>query len=464
MQLQTIFISHAKPEDNEFVKWLGARLTGEGYRVWAELLDSTGGRPFWADIEVAIREHSVKFISVVSKSSIASDRRGFRNELSIADARGRTLKDAGFIIPIKLEDVSLDEFPAQLHQLHHIDFSKNWGEGYLDLIRSLEKMDVTKNSSPEASLFDDWRRISESAPRIVELASERALTNLVQIVCPPRTVNVYSFQGDQDKFSNALKKSDVPCSQFYRLVITYSDIEHLQSRLPEHFKLSKHSSYEFQEFVDGVDKGATRPKKPDARNMATAMLRANIERHLRFRGLREYPGRQSAYFFPKDLLPNNKVYYQVGQEKRTWKALVGRSEKMGVFWHLAMKVNVSLGDDAVVRFKPYLCWSEDGVTPISDPKRTSAMRKRFCKNWWNPQWRGLQEAFVAFLADDKPTIEIEVGASESFSLESSLLSVDLARRMPADLLLFDEPEVPLEELEEDFEDANGYSSGDDDEE
>ncbi|MCZ7977018.1 hypothetical protein O9X80_21200, partial [Agrobacterium salinitolerans] len=309
-------------------------------------------------LEVAIREHTVKFVSVVSKASVASDRRGFRNELSVADSRGRTLKDSRFIVPIRLDDVTLDEFPAQLHQLHHIDFSSNWGEGYLDLIRSLEKMGVTKDASADSTLFEDWRRISESASNIVEVASEPALTNLVQIVKLPRAVNVFSYQGDQDKFSAALRKTEVPCAQFYRLVITFSDIVSLQESLPEHFRLSEHSSYGFEEFIDGTDKGATRPKKADARNMATAMLRANIERHLSSRGLREFSGKQAAYFFPRDLLPNNKVFYQLAQGKRTWKAVVGRSEKMGVFWHLAMKVNVTIGEDPLVRFKPYICWSE----------------------------------------------------------------------------------------------------------
>lgn len=455
MSLQTIFISHAKPEDNDFVRWLSARLTGAGYRVWAELIDSTGGSPFWADIEVAIRERSVKFISVVSKASVAPDRKGFRNELSIADSRSRTLNDSRFIIPIRLDNVTLDEFPAQLHQLHHIDFSSNWGEGYLDLMRSLEKMGVAKDASADSTLFEDWRRISESAASLVEVATERALTNLVQIVKLPTAVNVFSFQGDQDKFSAALRKTEVPCTQFYRLVITFSDMGSLQERLPDHFKLSEHSSYAFEEFIDGTDKGATRPKKTDAKNMTTAMLRTNVERHLCARGLREFSGRHAAYFFPKDLVPNNKVFYQLAQGKRTWKAVVGRSEKIGVFWHLAMKVNVTVGEDPVVRFKPYICWSEDGVTPITDPKRTSAMRKRFCKNWWNPQWRGLQEAFIAFLADDKPTVEIELGGRDTFSLDRDLVSIDLARRMPTDLLLFDEPDPPREELEDEVEDLDG---------
>lgn len=35
---QTVFISHANPEDNEFAAWLGTRLIGAGYQVWSDLL------------------------------------------------------------------------------------------------------------------------------------------------------------------------------------------------------------------------------------------------------------------------------------------------------------------------------------------------------------------------------------------------------------------------------------------
>jgi hypothetical protein len=31
---QSIFIGHANPEDNEFTRWLGAKLTLAGYTVW----------------------------------------------------------------------------------------------------------------------------------------------------------------------------------------------------------------------------------------------------------------------------------------------------------------------------------------------------------------------------------------------------------------------------------------------
>src|SRR5205814_905544 len=124
-----------------------------GYRVWAELFDSTGGSPFWSDIESVIREQAVKVISVVSKNSVATDRRGFRNELALADARGRSLGDNQFVIPVRLDDISIEDFPAQLSQLHYVDFAKNWGEGCLELIETLEKLGVMKPLDARDSLF-----------------------------------------------------------------------------------------------------------------------------------------------------------------------------------------------------------------------------------------------------------------------------------------------------------------------
>lgn len=70
MARDTIFISHATPKDNDFVRWLGARLTGHGYKVWADLFGLKGGTPFWNTIEDALREHACKMILVVSKTSV----------------------------------------------------------------------------------------------------------------------------------------------------------------------------------------------------------------------------------------------------------------------------------------------------------------------------------------------------------------------------------------------------------
>ena len=111
----------------------------------------------------------------------------------------------------------------------------------------------------------------------------------------------------------------------------------------------------------------------------------------------------SAFYFPSGLVPNDKVPYIAGSGRRTNKNVVGSSERNKVHWHLAMKVNIVLGPPPVVRLKPYICFSEDGTTALDDPKRTSAIRKRFCKNWWNPHWRQLV-AQLDLSDDESPRI------------------------------------------------------------
>jgi TIR domain len=75
---QTIFISHANPEDNEFARWLGAKLTLAGYAVWYDLDRLRGGDVFWDKVEHAIREEAVRFIAVISRASHNKD--GVRKE------------------------------------------------------------------------------------------------------------------------------------------------------------------------------------------------------------------------------------------------------------------------------------------------------------------------------------------------------------------------------------------------
>ena len=49
----TLLLSHANPEDNEFTLWLALQLANEGYSVWCDLTKLLGGEVFWDDIEEA---------------------------------------------------------------------------------------------------------------------------------------------------------------------------------------------------------------------------------------------------------------------------------------------------------------------------------------------------------------------------------------------------------------------------
>lgn len=184
------------------------------------------------------------------------------------------------------------------------------------------------------------------------------------------------------------------------------------------------------------------------------MLRQHIERHLEERGLKRFLlSSGSRFYFPSGLITNNKVSYVAASGRKTNKNVVGRSERNRVNWHLSMQVNVSLGQMPHIRFKPYVCFSEDGQIAITDAKRTSAIRRRFCKNWWNQHWRQLQEAFSVFLADGNETTVIALDGPEKLRFSGHLLELTAARKIPDDLKFTEEFDDPVEPDEDEFDDA-----------
>lgn len=439
MARDTIFISHATPEDNDFVRWLGTRLVGHGYKVWADLFDLKGGTPFWSTIEEALRHHACKVIFVVSRKGADPDRTGVRNELSVADAIKKAQKDPGFIIPVRIDDTPFADFPIQIHQLNAIDFSKGWGPKLLDLLDTLRTSNVPRTDDDQTAEFERWRASMVHVDTVVEVAPERVLTNLLPILGLPETINFFGHDADNAAMTSALKSSGIPHATFYRLVIAFAPAAAFQEHMPLSFVVRPEATVNLDDLLAGTTTGVTSPKAQDARNMVTAMLRDHVERHLLARGLKRFEGSGTpSYFFPKGLLDGDKVSYVAASGRRTYKQVVGRSDKRGVNWHLAMKVNVVLNPPAVVRFKPYVCFSEDGLRPIADPKRTSAIRRGFCRSWWNAHWRQLQEAFCVFLADGRDTVAIPLDGPSDLVLSGSLLELTCARRMPDDLKLGEE--------------------------
>ena len=69
----TVFVSHANPEDNTFALWLALRLGELGFKVWCDLTKLIGGETFWDSAEDAIRQGTAKFLFVLSRTSNSKD-------------------------------------------------------------------------------------------------------------------------------------------------------------------------------------------------------------------------------------------------------------------------------------------------------------------------------------------------------------------------------------------------------
>src|ERR1017187_2846160 len=69
----TLLLSHANPEDNEFTLWLAWQLANEGYRVGCDLTKLRGGEVFLDIIEDAIKTRAAKVLYILSRTSNAKD-------------------------------------------------------------------------------------------------------------------------------------------------------------------------------------------------------------------------------------------------------------------------------------------------------------------------------------------------------------------------------------------------------
>lgn len=457
----TIFICHATPDDNDFVRWLGSRLTGHGYKVWADLFELKGGTPFWSSIEEVLRNHICKVIFVVSRKSVDPARSGVRNELSVADTMRKLLNDPGYIIPVRIDDTPFSDLPIQVHQLNAIDFSKGWGPKLVELLETLEQANVQRSPNQLTAEFEKWRETFVRTSVAVECVPEQVLTNLSPIKSLPKTISFYTHQHDVDAVNKALRNTDIPFVPYYRLIISFAGLPALQESIRPSFNLSARAHVPFADFLSGSIGSVTSPPKDEARNIATALLKKHVERHLEKIGLKRFvTATSTSLYFPSNLVLNNKVPYRAASGRNTNKNVVGRSERNKVNWHLAMKVNVVLGAMPLVRFKPYVCFSDDGQIAITDAKRTSAIRRRFCKSWWNKHWRQLQEAFCVFLADGEDVAEIELDGPETLKISGKLLELMAARSMPDD---FNFSEEVVDPVEPDTDDTEERDSLDDDE-
>ena len=144
MERDTIFISHATPGDNDFVRWLAGQLTDRGYTIWADIFHLKGGTPFWSAIEEVLRQRTIKVIFVVSKHSVDLGRGGVRNELSVADGLRKSLGDPTFIVPVRIDDTPFENLPIQVHQLNTLDFADNWEARLALLLDTLESAGVPR--------------------------------------------------------------------------------------------------------------------------------------------------------------------------------------------------------------------------------------------------------------------------------------------------------------------------------
>lgn len=442
---KTIFISHARPEDDELTRWLCGRLTARGYRVWADLTQLRGGDPFWTDIQNTIRHDTIRFLAIVTRTSV--DRKGVKDELAEACDVARKLGDNRFIIPVKGDDLPWDEFPIQLKQLNGLDFSIDWSKDFSTLLETLERDQIPKDvGDPEVSRVAS---LLVAARQQIKHEAENALLNWLPILQLPEHIHYFHMSLSAKDLQAMRGLIGVPCAPRDRLLLTFADIDAVRAAVPPEVEVEHRYTIPLADFLRGNPKNAPRADRREAQNHLSNILRQAFEDFLKSKGLMRHD--EYRWFVPNNWREGNVGRYQKSEDKEGYRLLVGKAKELT--WHFGISAFVHAVEPRRMQLVPQVLFSPDGITPLEDQKQ---LRRRHCKLWWNDKWRDLLSAlFAELFGIGFASTRINLGGEASMEMGTRLLEVVLP-------VSYSEEGAHLPEADDEADEADDEHTAEDD--
>ncbi|QUM73666.1 toll/interleukin-1 receptor domain-containing protein [Sphingopyxis granuli] len=452
-QRSVVFISHATPNDNPFAQWLATQLSLSGYEVWTDFDRLGGGELFWDTIEDVIRNKAAKV--VVAASRLAQTRSGVLDEVSLAITMERTLGLDNFVVPLRIDDMPHSEFRANLLRKNIIDFNENWASGLAALLKTFEEDRVPADAVDSAlnvgKLIHERLRTRKA---VVEKADPVSI-NWLHIRRWPPAVHAVSLSTPAHRVGAVARTVSVPHVPYEGMLLSFSPAAHFSAELGG-IGVSQSGSVATGEFLSGRWNQHPSLKPHLARRIIANLVRQAWELTAQNRKLSRFDlaSGASAWFFADNVLEGNKSAFIDRNGKKRSRALVGFSRKRKVYWHFAAEIRPLANDPTTLVVKPHVIFTEDGINPLESAAKMHALRRGFCKSWWNDRWRDLIAAFLSWLAEDEGELKLGVGSGE-ISYSASMMALecpvspdendDMAE--PDDAILDeDDPEIDEEEL------------------
>jgi hypothetical protein len=393
---RAIFISHANPEDNEFVRWLGSKLVLAGYQVWSDVSNLVGGETFWDTIEQAIRVDTCKVLAVLS--TVAQTKNGFLDEINLAISVERAAGRDDFVLPIRLDSLSFDQVRANLARKNIVDFSKNWASGLTQLFMVLERDRVPKVKEGADHLLGQWMKMSAPMDHALVRSPEILSSNWLAIESLPEEIEFLPTLGGNLEREPRTRTG-------FEIGESFVTFRKEPQAIPEGAKSAVVRT------ADMLASGVTAPTNlspRDASNVITNLVRQAWDQYVQRKGLLKYElsAGNAAWYLPTGLIDNDCAFFFDGQGKKRRKYLVGRSDKRGVFWHFALEARPMLARRNRFSLISHVVFTHDGGAELVSADRMHSLRRQFCKNWWNDRWRDLTIAYASWIFDGRASIGI----------------------------------------------------------
>jgi hypothetical protein len=412
----TLLLSHANPEDNEITLWLALQLANQGYRVWCDLTRLLGGEVFWDNIEEVIKTRAAKVLYVLSRSSNSKD--GPLKELHFAQGVAKCEKLKDFVIPLHIDDLPHGDVTIEITRVNTVPFAKSWGAGLAKLLEKLEEDKILKDPKFNRTAVNDWWRTQFSAEQGLRKEPEEYLSNWFPITLP---THIY-FHSLSRKSIGVLEVTPTlpyPAVQDGRLLITFAEATEFEGKLgPEMYIAAPGDPLEVTTLL-------AEPKSLFGKHLFQ-LLRMAWDQMLEERKLPVYElaNKAKCFYFPKNRVPNDKVFFTGVDGERTYRAMVGFSTRTNTttgvsvkrFWHYGVQARPLVHPTLAYIFKSHVVFTNDGTTIWESKKRLASARRSQCKSWWNDEWRDRTLAAATYLCDGTDRITVKLGSKASLTI------------------------------------------------
>lgn len=407
MSRDAIFVSHATPEDNDFTRWLAAKLTLAGYRVWHDLDRLKGGDVFWDKIENAIRAESFRMIAVVSESSFA--KQGVRNEWELAPTVEKLVP--GFLIPVRVDGFDFSRLPITMHRKNTIDFAGGWHKGLSSLLDTLAEANAPRVAEPNPASARQWLA-GEKEGAILSVQSPETLESTwLPILSLPQSIESARILGSDRGIKVTQSNGRLPWFEFGDRIVGFANGSELVDLMAETVMLKGAGGNDTISFIsEGITWGDNRVSISDARYRVENLIRQAWVLAMEKAGLKSYvlSGGRIVHYVTKDLLPGGKCAFVDADGRVRKKSLFGRSERRKANWHYAVGIRPSVDDPWRIELRATIVFTGDDGVPF-EPARAQRLRMGFCRSWWNDRWRGFMRGFITIIAGGAKEISLPVG-------------------------------------------------------
>jgi hypothetical protein len=298
----------------------------------------------------------------------------------------------GFLIPLRIDQLPVEQMDQATRELVFIPFEKSWAEGLRSLLAKLEA-----HNGPRP--VKTGRSIAASAflgNDVVVAAAESVITNCLPIVHIPDVILRYRVRKD----------------------ITQEELESIASMWAiryagEGLLLSFHqppqtvvAAHQVRSDGRGVWRSTALVAGISTKNLVSELLRKSLLVHCGQKGL-AYCAESKMYYFPFGLVPTDRIRYArqdgasalintVGERKYRKSK---RGERFKYYLSPDFFISQQLGTDfmALIRVRVRITDTEGNLLAS---KKANSRRKDLCHDWWNHEWLSRQIAICQFLSED----------------------------------------------------------------